>query len=149
MPGGMSVPCYCFEELFMPVYVVLVDNSAERTQHVLDFLLCVLKRVWDLQSVPLDTQYSWNKIWRMLSEDSTRHVAAMQAEMDKLIAAGHMEWAELLKGVMVIPGVGVFLLKQHDIHVQGQVLKGSFFVNCKLAEEPLGGWETSAHVTSN
>jgi len=72
----------------------------------------------------------------------------MQAEIDKLIAAGHMEWAHLPAGVVAIPGVSVFWLKEHDLHAQGQVLKGRFCVNRKLAIEPLGGWETTAHVAS-
>jgi hypothetical protein len=89
-------------------------------------------------------QYSWNEIWRMLPEDRAQHVEAMQAEIDKLVAAGHMEWAALLAGVMAIPGVGVFQLKQHDLHAQGELLKGSFCVNGKFGEER----ETAAHVAS-
>ncbi len=64
--------------------------------------------------VPPGTQYSWNKIWRMLPDDRARYVAAMQAEIDKLITAGHIELAHLAAGVVAIPGLGVFRLKQHD-----------------------------------
>jgi transposase InsO family protein len=148
MHSGVSVPGYGFEERPMPAYAMLVDNDAEKTQVALDFLTCVSKRVWDPKLVPPGTQYSWNEIWRMLPEDRARHVAAMQAEIDKLVAAGHMEWAALPAGVVAIPGVGVFRLKQHDLHAQGELLKGRFCVNGKFAEEPLGGWETAAHVAS-
>jgi hypothetical protein len=67
-------------------------------------------------------------------------VAAMQAEIDKLVAAGNMEWATSLAGVMAIPGVGVFRLKQHDLRAQGELLKGSFCVDGKFAEKLLLMW---------
>jgi hypothetical protein len=47
MHSGVSVPGYGFEERPMPLYAMLVDNYAEKTQVALDFLACVLKYVWD------------------------------------------------------------------------------------------------------
>jgi hypothetical protein len=65
----------------------------------------------------------------MRAEDCKQHVAAMQAEMDKLIAAGHMEWADLPVGMVAVPGV--FHLKEHDLHAQGVLLKARMCFNCK------------------
>jgi hypothetical protein len=72
----------------------------------------------------------------------------MQAEMDKLIAAGHMEWADLPAGMVAVPGVGVFRLKEHYLHAQGVLLKARMCFNCKQAEPPPGGWGTTANVAS-
>jgi hypothetical protein len=85
----------------------------------------------------------------MKPADRKRHVEAMQAEIDKLLASGHAEWAHLPPGEVAVPGVGVFRMKQHDIHAQGENLKGRMCYNGKQAIKPPGGWETSANVASN
>ncbi len=85
----------------------------------------------------------------MKPADRKWHVEAMQAEIDKLLASGHAEWAHLPQGKVAVQGVGVFRMKQHDIYAQGKNLKGCFCYNGKQAIKQPGGWDTSVNVASN
>jgi hypothetical protein len=134
---GTRLPGFDFDEALQASAEPKVSAAMlEKAEKVMSFLTCACKQVWDASQVPPGEQYSWNKIWRMCAEDPKRHVAAMQAEMDKLIAAGHMEWADLPEGMVAVPGVGVFRLKEHDFHGQGVLLKARMCFNC---EQALGG----------
>jgi hypothetical protein len=59
--------------------------------------------------------------------------------MDKLIAAGHMEWADLPAGMVAVPGVGVFRLKEHDLHAPGVLLKAICVSTVSRRSLRLGG----------
>jgi hypothetical protein len=89
------------------------------------------------------------QVYRMKPADRKRHVAAMQAEIYKLLASGHAESADLLPGEVAVPGVGVFRMKQHDIHAQGENLKARLCYNGKKTPAPPGGWESQANVATN
>ncbi len=144
---GTRLPGFDFDETLPASADPKVSAATlEKAEKVMCFLTCACKRVWDASQVPPGKQYSWNKIWHMRAEDPERHVAAMQAEMDKLIAAGHMEWADLPAGIVAVPGVSVFRLKEHDLHAQGVLLKARMCFNGKQAEPPPGGWETTVNV---
>jgi hypothetical protein len=149
-PTCVQVPGYALPEAFP------VQASAEVTPEMLaqaerltSFLACVSTRIWDAKDVPPGEQYPWFEIYRMKPADRKRHVAAMQAEIDKLLASGHAEWADLPPGEVAVPGVGVFRMKQHDIHAQGENLKARFCFNGKKTPAPPGGWESKANVATN
>ena len=146
----VEIPGYAFRES-LPAFEssAVNDDLLAKAEKIVKFMAGVSSRVWEASQVPPGEQYSWNEIWRMRPEDRKKHVDAMLAEIDKLIQAGHVEWAELPAGEVVLPGVGVFRLKQHDLHAQGEVLKARFCCNGKQAVAPLGGWESTANVATN
>jgi hypothetical protein len=144
------VPGYAFEEA-MPAQenASNSEGALAKAERLIGFLACASTRVWDAKEVPPGEQYPWFEIYRMKPADRKRHVEAMQAEIDKLLAAGHAEWADLPPGEVAVPGVGVFRMKQHDIHAQGENLKGRLCYNGKQANAPPGGWESTANVATN
>ena len=99
-------------------------------------------------SMPFGETYSWMKTFKMSSKVRAEHVAAMQAEIDKLTSAGHARWEHLPPGEVSIPSVGVFRVKMHDLHEGGRSLKARFCANGQKAESPSGGWESTAYVAS-
>ncbi len=119
-----------------------------KAELVVKFLTCASTQVCEASQVPPGEQYSWHEILRMRPADRQKHVEAMQAEIDKLITAGHMEWADLPAGEIAIPAVGVFRLKSHDIHAQGKLLKARMCLNGKQTDAPPGGWESTANVAT-
>ncbi len=130
-PEGVRVRGYRLDEGRMPAYVskVMTGDALVKTEKIVQFLTCVSNRAWDASQVSPGEQYSWSEIWQMHPKDCAEHVAVMQAEVDKLLDAGHAEWADLPEGEVAIPCVGVFRLKQHDLHAGGTRLKGSICVN--------------------
>jgi hypothetical protein len=76
----------------------------------------------------------------MHAEDCERQHIKLQRLLCRLRwKAGRMEWADLLAGMVAVPGVGVFRLKEHDLHVQGMLLKANMCFNGK--QTALGGWQ--------
>ena len=146
---GTRVPGFDFAEV-MPAFSggAISAETLVKAELVVKFLTCASTRVWEASQVPPGEQYSWHEIWRMRPADRQTHVAAMQAEIDKLIAAGHMEWADLPAGEIAIPAVGVFRLKSHDLHAQGELLKARMCLNGKQTDAPPGGWESTANVAT-
>ena len=148
---GVSIPGYVFPE-GMPAFGSTAphDDLLAQAEDINQFLTFASTRVWDASQVPPGEQYQWYEIYRMRPEDRRRHVEAMQGEIDKLVAAGHAEWSHLPKSEVAVPGVGVFRLKAHDIHnAQKENLKARMCYNGKqAANEPSGGWESSANVAS-
>ena len=148
--SGPRVPGYDLSKNMQELEDLNVsDETIKKASHVHNLFTYVSSRVWEATDVPPGSQYSWYEIWRMRPDDRARHVAAMQAEIDKLLAAGHAEWAELPAGEVAIPSVGVFRLKQHDLHADGEVLKARLCCNGQQAESSQPeGWETTANVAS-
>ena len=99
-------------------------------------------------SMPFGETYSWMKIFKMTPKIRAEHVAAMQAEINKLTDAKHARWEHLPPGEVAIPSVGVFRVKLHDLHTGGHTLKARFCANGQMAESPPGGWESTASVAS-
>jgi hypothetical protein len=109
---GTRVPGFDFAEV-MPASAggAISAETLIKAELVVKFLTCASTQVWEASQVPPGEQYSWHEIWRMRPADRQKHVEAMQAEIDKLITAGHMEWADLPAGEIAIPAFGVFRLK--------------------------------------
>ena len=147
--SGVQIQGYMFQEP-MPAFAstAVSDDLLAKAERISEFLTCVSSRVWEASEVPPGEQYSWNQIFRMQPADRKKHVETMQAEINKLLTSGHAEWADLPPGEVAIPGVGVFRMKQHDIHAQGEHLKARLCFNGKQAVAPLGGWESTANVAS-
>jgi len=92
--------------------------------------------------------YSWVKIFKMTAAEREKHVIAMQNEIDKLLSNGHARWESLPPGEIALPSVGVFCIKQHDLHSGGYTLKARFCANGQAIDPPPGGWESAAQVAS-
>ena len=69
------------------------------------------------------------KIFKMSPADRAQHVEAMQGEIDKLLSNGYARWESLPPGEIALPSVGVFRIKQHDLHAGGYTLKARFCAN--------------------
>lgn len=98
--------------------------------------------------LPFGETYSWMKIFKMSRSERDKHVQAMQAEIDKLTSAHHARWEHLPPGEIAIPSVGVFRVKEHDLHAGGHTLKARFCANGQAVVEPPGGWDSTANVAS-
>lgn len=89
------------------------------------------------------------RIFKMNKDEKAQHVEAMQAEIDKLLSNGHARWEALPPGKIALPSVGVFRIKQHDLHAGGYTLKARFCANGQAVDQaPPGGWESIANVAS-
>ena len=79
--------------------------------------------------LPFGETYSWMKVFKMSRTEREKHMQAMQAEIDKLTSANHARWEHLPPGEIAIPSVGVFRVKEHDLHAGGHTLKARFCAN--------------------
>ena len=72
----------------------------------------------------------------------------MQGEIDKLLSNNYARWEFLPPGEIALPSVGVFRIKQHDLHAGGYTLKARFCANGKMIYTPPEGWDGTAQVAS-